>query len=252
MVQRNARKRAGFTLIELLVVMAIMATLAAMGMAGYQKVREVAKRIDCTNNLRQMGVAMIAYDTTNGHFPSDNDQQMTSTLPTFYAQLADNLDLTALAFGQGGQLNPQGQIKMFLCPSRRQPAQAPGGCDYGYVATSGQNKAVLDAQGGVSGTQISAGTGLTAVLSHFWMSPTSYTQPTPGWATVGGYAVQNGAKGYKDTDPNGSGSMGSPHPVGMPCLFADGHVGTLAYSFPLFQVIWDYSNSSQQPRNGVP
>jgi len=254
MVQRNGRQRTGFTLIELLVVMAIMATLAAMGMAGYQKVREVAKRIECSNNLRQMGIAMISFDTTNGGFPSDNNTNFSNQ--TFYQQLLDNLELGALA--PSNVANVSGQAKPYVCPGRRTAAQAPGACDYGYVQTSGTTSlSILDATGtGVMGTTVSnaAGTQNTALLSHYWLPATSYTKTTPGWATPNsGYAVTyaKGVKGYKDTDATGTGSMGSPHPNGMPCVFADGHVGVLLYSYPMFQQIWDYSNTTVA-RQGVP
>jgi prepilin-type N-terminal cleavage/methylation domain-containing protein/prepilin-type processing-associated H-X9-DG protein len=247
MVQRAGRQRAGFTLIELLVVMAIMATLAAMGMAGYQKVREVAKRIECSNNLRQMGIAMISFDTVNNGLPSDNNTNYSKQ--SFYQQILDNLELSALA--PNGVANPSGQAKPYVCPGRRTAAQAPGACDYGYVQTSGTTSlSILDATGtGVMGTTVSNanGTSNTAMLSHYWLAPSSYTKTTPSWATVGsGYAVtySKGNMGYKDTTTTGSGSMGSPHPNGMPTVFADGHVGILLYTYPQFQLIWNYTNTT--------
>jgi prepilin-type N-terminal cleavage/methylation domain-containing protein/prepilin-type processing-associated H-X9-DG protein len=252
MVQRNPRQRAGFTLIELLVVMAIMATLAAMGMAGYQKVREVAKRIECSNNLRQIGISMISFDTVNNGLPSDKNTNFSGQ--SFYQQILDNLELGALA--PNGVANKTGQAKPYVCPGRRTASQAPGACDYGYVSSNGSTSmSILDAAGtGVMGTTVSnaAGTQNTAMLSHFWLTPQSYTQTTPGWATVGsGYAVTygKGSKGYKDTDTTGSGGMGSPHPNGMPTVFADGHVGILLYSYPQFQMIWDYSNTTVARQN---
>jgi prepilin-type N-terminal cleavage/methylation domain-containing protein/prepilin-type processing-associated H-X9-DG protein len=249
MVQPRSRKRGGFTLIELLVVMAIMATLAAMGMAGYQKVREVAKRIECTNNLRSMGVAMLNFESSNSGFPSDKNTQNYSGY-SFYTQLLDNLELGALN-PQNVATPPAGQARPYVCPGRRTAQQAVGACDYGYVQSSGSTaQSVLDASpAGVSATTISnaAGTQNTAVLSHYWLSAQSYSKSTPSWNTPNsGYAVSysNGTKGYKDTDTTGSGKMGSPHPNGMPCVFADGHCGVLPYNHKQFQMLWDYSNTT--------
>jgi len=63
------RSRKGFSLIELLIVMAIAALLAAMVMGGVQRARQVSARITCTNNLRQLGAAMMSYESASGNLP---------------------------------------------------------------------------------------------------------------------------------------------------------------------------------------
>jgi prepilin-type N-terminal cleavage/methylation domain-containing protein/prepilin-type processing-associated H-X9-DG protein len=135
----SMRIRRGFTLIELLVVIAIIAVLIALLLPAVQAAREAARRAQCTNNLKQIGLALHNYHQSIGTFPPGKAMSASAVPYTAYAGWTDwgpqammlpymeqNPIYNAINFnfcggyGYGGYCNITANNKLiasYMCPS---------------------------------------------------------------------------------------------------------------------------------------
>lgn len=155
------RSRRGFTLIELLVVISIIALLASLIAPAVQSARRTARKAECMNNIRQLGLAMQSFSSANnGQLPSlvgpstfSNSSGTTLTLSVGWPiQLLPAMDnaatlknLRANASGGGFSVGAGGTenvyIKGYTCPDDTNSHQITGGLS--YVANMGMISSVV-------------------------------------------------------------------------------------------------------------
>ena len=244
------RRRRGFSLVELLVVIAIIGILAGLMLGAVHRAMDVARRAECANHLKNLGLALYYHQDARGAFPCE-----AASGESFYISLLEHVEMQYQIdpVRKGGQQAAE-PVRVFLCPGRR-TIQVGAKGDFGFGANPGNGlSSILGSQVPVSVTSVTNADGAsnTILLSHKGVKPMHQDGSGPndaGWATAGNGRDPNEI--LRDTNNSDmSTKIGSPHASVAPSLFADGSVRNVSYDLntvkigdlPAMVLLWAYND----------
>ena len=153
-----SRRQHGFTLVELLVVIAIIGVLIGLLLPAVQAARESARRTQCQNNLRQIGVALLAYHDVKGSFPigcldkrhagnpSGRQLSWSATVLPYLEQttLWEQIDLLSAYDSSNNARAAETALPVYLCPSTARTTSDREGSFVTQVPATGRVLAAID------------------------------------------------------------------------------------------------------------
>jgi prepilin-type N-terminal cleavage/methylation domain-containing protein/prepilin-type processing-associated H-X9-DG protein len=263
-VSQNRSGRSAFTLVELLVVIAVIGTLMALLLPAVQQIREAARRTQCLNNLKQIGLAFHNHHEQFGFFPSGGwnwnspptyvngspaigEQQQAGWGFQILPQIESSNVWNAGALKAVGTTNP-----IFFCPSRRAPQMVITADKYSpplngstvehalcdYAASNREGNGVVQRFKPLRFRDITDGTSHTLLAGEKRMNLAFLGQPqdddNEGYSSGWNEDVirKTGDPPAPDYIGVGDGDklFGSSHRGVFNMLFADGAVKPLSYS----------------------
>jgi prepilin-type N-terminal cleavage/methylation domain-containing protein len=239
--------RDGFTLLELLVVIAIVGLLLAFLLPAVMRARESARRSQCQNNLRQLGVALLRHHDAHRWFPPGTDNEWSwsaRVLPLVEeGSLHEQFDFTREPFEAPNYQSAHLLVPVLLCPSDGQrellcePASLPG---FWFAHTSylgslagrdGERRGMFGEYERVRMAQVSDGTSRTLFVGERGI--VAADGQTHGWWVWGPETVISATKGLRPgraDDADSAEHWWSHHDDGAHFLFVDGSVHWLPYA----------------------
>ncbi|MDR1491965.1 MAG: DUF1559 domain-containing protein [Planctomycetaceae bacterium] len=118
----------GFTLIELLVVISTLGVLLTLLLPAVQAARAVARRTQCTNNMRQIGLAILSYENARTYLPTSYTENPNHNILTFLLpyleqqQIYEQFDFSHHWSNQANYKAVRNTIPVFLCPATPEPS----------------------------------------------------------------------------------------------------------------------------------